>query len=135
MTEPEESSIEDDVAVIPVDAERGLALVLGAEVIDAESWQMPRRLISDAIMVGGLPGRKDGSHVPPPRRIACPAGPQTLTRLKEGAVFSWDADGFRLGTLREEGKRGFTDQVRFLEGAANPSLPGCCCRRWLCRCS
>ena len=56
MTEPDEFSMEDDVAVIPVDAERGLALVLGAEVIDAESWQMPRRLISDAIMVGGLMG-------------------------------------------------------------------------------
>jgi hypothetical protein len=32
----------DEVAVLPVDVERGLALVLGAEVTDAESWQMPR---------------------------------------------------------------------------------------------
>ena len=123
MTEPGEFSIGDEVAVIPVDAERGLALVLGAEVIDAESWQMPRGLISGAISVGGILGGGgaakallDGSLVS--------LAPQTVARLKEGAVFTKDAQGFRLGSLREPGKRGITDQVRFLEGAANPVAAG-----------
>lgn len=123
MTELGDHLSEDEVAVIPVDPERGLALVLGGAVLDAESWQIPRGMIDSAITAGGLFGGAvaakdllDGSLV----RLA----PQTLARIKEGAYFSKDAEGFRLGTLREVGKRGFTDQVRFIEGAANPAAAG-----------
>lgn len=120
MMNPDELG-SDQVAVLPVDVERGLALVLGAEVTDAESWKMPRGLIADTLSVGGLLGGAsaaksllDGSLVT--------LAPQTIARLQEGAVFSRDKQGgFALGTLREAGKRGITDQVRFVEGAANPA--------------
>jgi hypothetical protein len=123
MTELDEHLGDDEVAVIPVDAERGLALVLGAEVIDAESWQMPRGMVGKAINVGGIlggataaQGLLDGSLVA--------LAPETVARLDQGAVFSRDAQGFALGSLREVGKRGITDQVRFVPGAANSAAAG-----------
>jgi hypothetical protein len=123
MTEQDGHLGEDEVAVVPVDPERGLALVLGAEVIDAESWQMPRGMIANAIRVGGILGGAtaakpllDGSLVA--------LAPQTVARLKEGAVFTKDAQGFALGSLREVGKPGITDQVRFVRVAANPAAAG-----------
>jgi hypothetical protein len=123
MTEPVEHLGEDEVAVVPVDAERGLALVIGAEAIDGESWQMPKGMIANAIRVGGILGGAtaakpllDGSLVA--------LAPQTVARIKEGAVFTKDAQGFKLGSLREVGKPGITDQVRFVRGAANPAAAG-----------
>jgi hypothetical protein len=123
MGEPEMQIGEDQVAVVPVDAERGLALVLGAEVIDAESWQMPKGMIAKAIHVGGLLGGVSASKALLDGSLVALA-PQTVARLNEGAVFSKDSQGFALGTLREVGKRGITDQVRLVEGAANPVAAG-----------
>jgi hypothetical protein len=112
----------EEVAVLPVDVERGLALVVGAEVTDAESWRMPKGLIADAFTVGGLLGGAsaaksllDGSLVA--------LAPQTVARLQDGAEFARDGQGFALGTLTEAGK-GFTDQVRFVKSAANPVAAG-----------
>lgn len=123
MTEVDEHFGEDEVAVVPVDAERGLALVLGAEVIDAESWQMPRGMIANAINVGGILGGATAAKALLDGSLVALA-PQTVARLQEGAVFSKDAQGFALGSLREAGKRGITDQVRFVPGAANPVAAG-----------
>lgn len=109
---------ENEVAVIPIDPERGLALVLGDQVLDAPSWAVPKGLIADALNIGGLLGGAgaaksllDGSLVA--------LAPETVKRLNEGAKFVTDGHGFSLGTLTEAGK-GFTDAVRFVEGAANP---------------
>jgi hypothetical protein len=55
MGESEELEAEE-VAVLPVDVERGLALVVGAAVTDVESWQMPQGLVADALNLGGLLG-------------------------------------------------------------------------------
>jgi hypothetical protein len=106
-----------EVAVLPVDVERGLALVLGAEITDGESWSMPKGLIADALTVGGLLGgaraanalRLDGSLV----RLA----PETLARMQKGAVFAKDKRGVSYGTLKEGHL--FSDPVRFVEGPAN----------------
>jgi hypothetical protein len=87
MGEPEMQIGEDQVAVVPVDAERGLALVLGAEVIDAESWQMPKGMIAKAIHVGGLLGGVSASKALLDGSLVALA-PQTVARLNEGAVFS-----------------------------------------------
>ena len=111
-----------EVAVLPVDVERGLALVLGAEVSDVESWKMPRGLLADAVSVGGLLGGGiaakpllDGSLVA--------LAPQTVASLKDGATFVTDGHGFAIGTLTEPGK-GFTGAVRFVEGPANVAAAG-----------
>lgn len=121
MTEQEVPAT-NEVAILPVDVERGLALVVGAEVTDAESWQVPRGLLADALSVGGLLGGGiaakslvDGSLVA--------LAPQTLASLKDGARFVTDGQGFAIGTLTEPGK-GFTGAVRFVEGAANPAAAG-----------
>jgi hypothetical protein len=123
MTEPDGYLGEDEVAVVPVDAERGLALVLGAEVIDAESWQMPSGMIRKAVSVGGILGGATAAQALRGGSLVALA-PQTVARLHEGAVFTTDAQGFALGSLREAGKRGITDQVRFVPGAANPVAAG-----------
>ena len=122
MIDHEERAGGEEVAVFPVDVERGLALVVGAEVTDAESWPMPKGLIADALTVGGLLGGAvatgpliDGSLVA--------LAPQTVARLGNGATFVKDGQGFALGTLTEPGK-GFTDAVRFVTGPANPVAAG-----------
>lgn len=115
---------EGEVAVIPVDAERGLALVLGGEVLDAESWQMPKGLVANALSAGGLLGGGSAAEALASDASLVRLAPQTVKRLEQGAVYSRDGDGFRLGSLREPGKRGITDQVRLLDGAANPVAAG-----------
>lgn len=127
MTDPEKLSSqpalgEHEVAVVPVDAERGLALVLGAEVTDAESWQMPRGLIAQAINVGGILGGASAAKAMVDGSLVALA-PQTAQRLNQGAWFLRDSQGFALGSLTEAGK-GITDAVRFLPGAANPVAGG-----------
>ena len=121
MTSREELA-SDEVAVLPVDVERGIALVLGAEVTDAKSWRMPRGLVADALSIGGLLGGAvaakpllDGSLVV--------LAPQTVARLENGAKFVQDGQGFALGTLTEKGK-GFTDAARFLHPSKNPVAAG-----------
>jgi hypothetical protein len=115
MTESEELK-PGEVAVLPVDVERGLALVLGTDIIEGESWPMPKGLIADALTVGGLMGGAgaskallDGSLV----RLA----PQTLARIRQGAVFARDKQDVPYGTLREGNL--FSDAVRFVDGPAN----------------
>jgi hypothetical protein len=112
---------EDEVAVVPVDPEHGLVLVLGRELHEGEP--VPRGLLNEALdkagLAGGAIGSKallDGSLV----RLA----PQTVSQLPDGAVFLRDSQGLALGTLRKEGVRGFTGNVRFLPGAANPAAAG-----------
>ena len=112
----------EGVAVVPIDVERGLALVLGAEVTDAESWRMPRSLVADALHVGGLLGGAVAAK-PLLEGSVVVLAPQTVARLKDGAEFVKDGHGFRLGTLTESGK-GFTDAVRFFPRAANPVAAG-----------
>ncbi len=112
----------DEVVVLPVDVERGLALVLGAEVTGAKSWQMPRGLIADAITVGGLLGGGVGAKSLLDGSLVALA-PQTVASLKDGAMFVKDGQGFALGTLTEAGK-GFTGAVRFVDKAANPVAGG-----------
>ena len=113
----------DGALVIPVDVERGLALVLGAEVIDAESWRMPKGLIADAIGIGGLLGGAsaaksllDGSLVA--------LAPQTVAKLGKGVEFVPDGPGVSLAILRDVGTGRFAHQARFIEGAANPVAAG-----------
>lgn len=122
MNEPTEAGQGGEVVVVPVDVERGLALVLGAEVTDAESWSMPKGLIADALNVGGLLGGAtaaksllDGSLVA--------LAPEILAKIGNGAEFLKGKDGFALGSLTEPGK-GITGAVRFVEGAANPVAAG-----------
>lgn len=112
----------DKVVVLPVDVERGLALVLGAEVTDAKSWQMPRGLIADALSVGGLLGGAGAAKSLLDASLVTLA-PQTVASLKGGAEFVKDAQGFSIGTLTEAGK-GFTGAVRFVEKSANPVAGG-----------
>jgi len=122
MTTHGDTAAGGTVAVIPVDAERGLALVIGAEVIDAQSWHMPKGLVADALNIGGLLGGGgaaaslvlDGSLVA--------LAPETVARLKSGAEFATDGQGLRIGTLKESGR--FTDAVRFVDGPANPVAAG-----------
>lgn len=44
----------NEVAVLHVGVERGLALVVGAEVIDAQGWQIRTGLVSDVLHAGGV---------------------------------------------------------------------------------
>lgn len=121
MSDRREPLESDEVAVLPVDQEAGIALVIGASVTDEISWKMPQGLVSDFLAVGGLIGAGtaaksllDGSLV----RLA----PQTMEQLRQGAVFVTDAQGFSLGTLSQGGN--FAHAVRFLPGAANPLAAG-----------
>ena len=111
-----------EVAVLPVDVERGLALVLGAEVADAESWRMPKGLVADALSIGGLLGGAVAAK-PLLEGSVVVLAPQTVARLKDGAEFVTDGHGFRIGTLTEPGK-GFTDAARFFPSPANPVAAG-----------
>jgi hypothetical protein len=112
---------DDEVALIPVDRDQGLVLALAKEPPAGDL--IPTGLLDSALDKAGLAGGAfasmallDGSLV----RLA----PETVGRLKEGAVFLRDSQGFALGSLREVGKRGVTDAVRFLPGAANPVAAG-----------
>lgn len=110
---------DDEVALIPVDRDQGLVLALGRELDEGEP--MPKGLLNAALdkagLAGGLFASKallDGSLV----RLA----PETVSRLRDGAVFVRDIQGLALGTLRDG--TGFTNAVRFLPGAANPVAAG-----------
>lgn len=105
-----------EVAILPVDVERGIALVLGAEVTEGQSLPVPKGLIADALTVGGLLGGAsasksllDGSLV----RLS----PQTMARIRQGAVFARDKQDVAYGTLKEG--HFFSDAVRFVDGPAN----------------
>jgi hypothetical protein len=106
-----------EMAVIPVDVERGLALVLGAEVTDVESWQMPRGLVADVLNVGGLLGGASAAKALREASLITLA-PETLARLNDGAVFARDKRDVAIGTLREGGR--FSDAVRLVPAPANP---------------
>lgn len=115
------SLADDEVALIPVDPGRGLVLALASEAPPGDL--VPKGLLDAALDKAGLAGGAfaskallDGSLV----QLA----PETVSRLKEGAVFLRDKQGFALGTLQDAGERGFTDAVRFLPGAANPIAAG-----------
>ena len=112
----------DEVAVLPVDVERGLAVVLGAEVTDAESWPMPKGLVAEALTAGGLAGGAVAAK-PLLDGAVVVLAPQTVARLNDGAKFVTDGHGFSLGTLTEPGK-GFTDAARFVRPPANPVAAG-----------
>jgi hypothetical protein len=116
-----EALADNEVAFIPIDKEQGLVLALGHGLDDG--LPVPKGLLDSALDLAGFAGGAlsskallDGSLV----RLA----PQTVSRMKDGAVFLRDADGVALGSLREIGKRGVTDQVRFISGAANPVAAG-----------
>lgn len=110
----------NEVAVVPIDVERGLGLALGYDLKEAGD-DIARGLMTSALRTGGLLGGAmaakpllDGTLV----RLA----PETVKRMREGAVFVKDAQGLALGTLR--GPSGFTDAVRFLPPATNPMAAG-----------
>lgn len=112
----------DEVALIPVDSEKGLVLALGYDLRD-EGEPVARGLLDAALdkagFLGGAYASKsllDGSLV----RLA----PETVSRMREGAVFLKDKQGFALGSLREISSGKITDAVRFLPGAANPVAAG-----------
>lgn len=111
---------EDEVAIVPIDVERGLILALGQDL--KENGEPVAGALLDAALdkaglLGGMYAAKgllDGTLV----RLS----PQTVARLREGAVFLKDSQGLALGTLRDAGR--FSDAVRFLPGAANPVAAG-----------
>lgn len=113
----------EPVAVVPVDVDRGLALVLGTEVVDAESWQMPKGLVADALNVGGLLGGTVAAKSLLEGSLYVVA-PETLARLGNGVEFATDKQGVTLGTLREVGTGHFAGPVRLIERSANPVAAG-----------
>lgn len=113
---------EQEVAAIPIDPETGLVLAIG-ENLNEGGDLVPKGFLDAVLDAGGFAGGAfaskallDGSLV----RLS----PQTVRRMKEGAVFLKDEQGLALGSLYEEGKRGVTDAVRFLPGPSNPVAAG-----------
>lgn len=112
----------DEVAIVPIDVERGLVLALGHDLKE-DGEPVARALLDSALdkagFLGGAYAAKgllDGSLV----RLA----PATVERIREGAVFVKDSQGLALGTLKDVGAHGFTDAARFLPGAVNPVAAG-----------
>lgn len=121
MGEPEPLS-DDEVAVLPIDG-TDLGVVLGARVDDPRAVAIPPDLIKSLLQVGGVLGGLrtstallDGSLI----RLA----PETVERLRGGAVFVQDAHGLALGTLTQPGQAGFAHAVRFIPGPSNPVAAG-----------
>lgn len=108
----------DEVALIPIDPDKGLVLALGYDLKE-DGEPVARGLLDAALdkagFLGGAYASKamlDGSLV----RLA----PQTVKQIREGAVFLKDKEGLALGTLKEAGGHRFAGAVRFVPEAANP---------------
>jgi hypothetical protein len=111
-----------EVAVVPIPGRHDLVLAIGQSLKDPGE-PVGKGVLDAVLEKGGLlggamaaQGLLDGSLV----RLA----PETVTQIKNGAVFLKDKQGFALGTLKNAGDPKFRSAVRFLPGAANPVAAG-----------